>query len=234
MILLQPVSKISRTDLLTAYLQHGSLQAVPGLIDPAKLTYDYFDKHVPDRSGEPRGSELFCLHIESESEADDDVCGAELKFRFHEGALYSDSIRVYGEPIDVCEFLDVFFLRVSKLNESVASGFNFDVFLFEGPLDEGAVIFRNGRVVRFDVRGARESFVVHSIDGDYAQGWERTAEANLDSIRTILRPLDLIVDEVPRVLGFKRSIAALKAKHAYLGASTNRSGHPERIEPRRS
>jgi hypothetical protein len=207
------VSEIDLTDLLADYLLHGSLAAIAGLIDPTKLTYDHFDQHISDRWGKPGNYELFSIDVERK--VGRKVYGAELKFRFYQGELYSDSIRAYGEPINVCAFLDSFGGLVSATDVRAADGFGFETFLYEDTVDEGAMIFGNAAVLRFNARDASSDFfAVYSIDGGCIRGGESTAEADRTSVKTVMRPLDLIANDMPRVLGLKRWVAALKARSA--------------------
>lgn len=170
-------------EVLGDYLRVGSLR---GLLDPAEVDYPVLVARADDHWGEPGGEEL--VSVEFLREIDGEPHGLELKFYFRDRRCYADSVRSYGAPIDLCDFLDGVFARWPT---------GYEILLDEHGLDEGAVLFPDGQVLRFETRVDTADFVVHGVEGGYLEA--REAEENLDWIRDAMTELDLIVDEHPGV-----------------------------------
>lgn len=166
--LINTINSTDPVDFLIRYLRNGSVARTMDKSDP---THAEVVSISSERSGNPEGYELLTFdHISPTG------VGFEIKLYYFCRKKYLDSIRLFGKPIYLGKFME-YAVKLPKYSE-------YESYIYEPTHDEAAIIFQNERVIRATARN--KQFIIESITGDYAKGWEGEATANITSIRTSL------------------------------------------------
>ncbi|MEV6522914.1 hypothetical protein AB0M43_13280 [Longispora sp. NPDC051575] len=140
-------------DLMCAYLLHGSVERIPGLLAaPETLSYGYLNRHVDARNRASSGdADMFSLSVERKIRGR--LFGVEFRVYFDSGEAYADAVVPYGAPVGLARFLHHF--RGDHASGGDPGDWDFDVYTDVGFLPQGIVLFGNRREVWYTVNGRR-------------------------------------------------------------------------------
>ncbi|MER7584519.1 hypothetical protein [Kitasatospora sp. NPDC097691] len=136
-------------DLMCLYLQHGSVERIPGLpADRDTLSFEHLSQHVrPENRSHHDDADTFSLCIKKKVRGR--LYGLEFRIYFIAGEPWTDAVIPFGAPVSLPRF--VHHLRGSYGSGGAPDDWDFDVYTDVGDLRESVLLFGNRREIWFQV-----------------------------------------------------------------------------------